>query len=161
MRDLEEIREARPKAAEEYADTRVPPAAYPDLPLWLVQAWHRVAFLVGAESNDADIAERDGEIARLRAIRKSFEFYGTTGCAECEEGSVTLFISNAKCLTCDPQNYDLDHAKWSRGKIADLEARLAEKEERLKVAEAALVNCARDSFPKQNAREALARLREP
>ncbi len=46
------------------------------------------------------------EMERLKAVREAFKFYGTTGCAECENGRVTLFVANDKCISCDPQSYE-------------------------------------------------------
>jgi hypothetical protein len=54
------------------------------------------------------------ENERLRAINKQFKVYGTTDCANNNNGytsrncsgRVTLFIANEKCTGCDPKSYD-------------------------------------------------------
>jgi hypothetical protein len=54
------------------------------------------------------------ENQRLRSALESFKLYGTTDCLNNNDGykskdcigRVTLFISNEKCIGCDPKAYE-------------------------------------------------------
>jgi hypothetical protein len=68
-------------------------------------------------------------IELLRWKLNQFKTYGTDGCRTCDNGRVTLFIANDRCLTCAPETYEVpehlavtlttesescDHAKLER-----------------------------------------------
>jgi len=60
--------------------------------------------------NDAitKIAERLAkENERLRAIVEAFKVYGTDECSNCESGRITLWWANKKCISCDPESYQV------------------------------------------------------
>lgn len=40
-----------------------------------------------------------------REFYGKFRSWGTDSCSKCEEGRITLFISNDKCISCDPESY--------------------------------------------------------
>jgi hypothetical protein len=57
------------------------------------------------EELEAQLAEKDVEIARLKLILAKFKTYGTDGCKSCETGRVNLFMANDECISCNPESY--------------------------------------------------------
>jgi DNA repair exonuclease SbcCD ATPase subunit len=66
--------------------------------------------------------EQEKAIVELRAERdllrwklKQFKVWGADDCATCDEGRVTLFVANTRCMTCDPEAYKVPEQLASKG----------------------------------------------
>lgn len=81
------------------------------------------------------LEEMGAEVERLKAVREAFKLYGTTDCAECDSGRVTMFIANDKCVSCAPHTYEREDVveKYNslREQLAACELRAGEYEKAL------------------------------